>query len=29
MLEEQHENFVAGGDKMRNASDHQGENERQ
>ena len=29
LLEEQHENFVAGGDKMRNASDHQGENERQ
>ena len=29
LLEEQHENFVAGGDKMRNASGHQGENERQ
>ena len=29
LLEEQHENFVAGGEKMRNASGHQGENERQ
>ena len=27
-LEEQHENFVEGGEKMRNASGHQGENER-
>ena len=28
LLEEQHENFAAAGEKMRNASGHQGENER-
>ena len=27
LLEEQHENFGGGGEKMRNASGHQGENE--
>ena len=29
LLEEKHENFIAGAEKMRNASGHQGENERQ
>ena len=29
LLEEQHENFVAAVGKIRNASGHQGENERQ
>ena len=28
-LEETHEKFYSGGVKMKNASDHQGENERQ
>ena len=28
LLGEQHENFVAGGEKMRNASGHQSENDR-
>ena len=28
LLEEQHENVLAAGEKMRNPSDHQGENER-
>ena len=28
MLEEKHENFIAAGEKVRNSSGHQGENER-
>ena len=27
LLEEQHENFLSGGEKMRNPNGHQGENE--
>ena len=29
LFEEKHENFNSNGEKMRNASGHQGENERQ